>query len=192
VVAERLNITPSRLLKLAPTVMLGVGELKPNERPYADTAWLQAAARRMPTATARAPEFQKLKKARPVGLHWSLDILSAMRHIDARGSAGMILAESVSKLPFVIFVANKTQARFVEAMVAFHAFACHDLRDIGPFVISGDSDLWWSTPSGTSPVVLDAYFGSMSKPTQIHGSPSGTQALNPMESLMCELWYGSV
>jgi len=46
------------------------------------------------------------------------------------------------KLPFVIFVVSKTQACFVEAMAAFHAFARHDFSDAGPFVISSDFGLW--------------------------------------------------
>jgi len=90
-VAERLSIAQSRLLKLAPTVMLGVEELKPSERSFAGEAWLQAAARRIPTATARTPESQQLKKARPIGQHWLLGALPAMRHIDPRDGAGMIL-----------------------------------------------------------------------------------------------------
>jgi hypothetical protein len=55
-VVECLNIIPSRLLHLAPTVMLGIGALIPTGRSNADEAWLQAAARRMPIAAARTPE----------------------------------------------------------------------------------------------------------------------------------------
>jgi hypothetical protein len=190
-VAERLNIVLSRLLKLAPTVMLGICELIPNERSNAGEAWLQAAARRMPTAATRALESQQLKGALPIGQHWSLGALPTMPHLDPRDGVGMVIAESVSKLPFVIFVAEKAQASFVLAMVAFYAFARRDFPDVGPFVINGDSDLWWSTSDGSEPAALEAYFATMSKPTQFLRLPPGTQALNPMEPLMGEVWYAA-
>jgi hypothetical protein len=190
-VVERLNIVPSRLLQLAPTVMLGINALITNERSNADEAWLQAAARRMPTAATRTPESQRLKDAWPIGQHWSLDALPTMPHLDPRDGAGMVIAESVSKLPFVIFVADKTQASFVLAMVAFHSFARCDFPDVGPFVIHGDSDLWWSNSNSSEPAALDAYFATMSKRTTIVRSPPATQALNPMESLMGEVWYAA-
>jgi hypothetical protein len=97
----------------------------------------------------------------------------------------------VSKLPFVIFVADKTQASFVQAMEAFHAFARRDFPDVGPFVLHGDSDLWWSTSSGSQPGLLQAYLNATSQPTTFHRSPPATQALNPMESLMGEVWYAA-
>jgi hypothetical protein len=97
----------------------------------------------------------------------------------------------VSKLLFVIFVADKTQASCVLAMEAFHAFARRDFPDVGPFVIHGDSDLWWSTSNGSLPGPLQTYLNAMSKPTTIVRSPPATQALNPMESLMGEVWYAA-
>jgi hypothetical protein len=96
-VVERLNIVPSRLLQLAPTVMLGIGALIPNGRSNADEAWLQAAARRMPIAATRTPESQRLKNAWPIGQHWSLGALLTMPHLDPHDGAGMFIAESVSK-----------------------------------------------------------------------------------------------
>jgi hypothetical protein len=171
--------------------MLGINALTTNERSNADEAWLQAAARRMPTAATRTPESQRLKEAWPIGQHWSLDALPTMPHLDPRDGAGLVIAESVSKLPFVIFVADKTQASFVLAMVAFHAHARRDFPDVGPFVIHGDSDLWWSTSNGSDPPALDAYLATMSKRTTIVRSPPATQALNPMESLIGEVWYAA-
>jgi hypothetical protein len=116
-----------------------------------------------------------------------MEALPTMPHLDPRDGAGLIIAELVSKLPFVIFVADKTQASFVQAMEAFHAFARRDFPDVGPFVLHGDSDLWWSTPSGSQPGMLQAYLNATSQPTTFHRSPPGTQALSPMESLMGEV-----
>jgi hypothetical protein len=45
-----------------------------------------------------------------------MDALPTMPHLDSRDGAGLIIAELVSKLPFVIFVAGKTQASFVQAI----------------------------------------------------------------------------
>jgi hypothetical protein len=120
-VVERLNIVPPRLLQLAPTVMLGIGTLISTGCSSADEAWLQAAARRRPTAATRTLESQLLKEDWPVGQHWSMDALPTMPHLDPRDGAGLIIAELVSKHPFVIFVAGKTQASFVQAMEASRA-----------------------------------------------------------------------
>ena len=115
-VVQRLNIVAPRLLQLAPTVMLGVATLTPTQRSSADEAWLQAAARRKPTAATRTLESQLLKEGWPVEQHWAMDALPTMPHLDSRDVAGLIIAELVSKLPFVIFVAGKTQASFVQAI----------------------------------------------------------------------------
>jgi hypothetical protein len=102
-VVQRLNIVAPKLLKLVPTVMLGVATLTLTQRSNADEEWLQSAARQRPTAVTRTPESQRLKDSWPVGQHWSMDALPKMPHLDPRDGAGLILAELVSKLPFVIF-----------------------------------------------------------------------------------------
>jgi hypothetical protein len=104
-VVQRLNIVGPKLLKLAPTLMLGVATLTLTQRSNADEEWLLSAARQRPTAATRTPESQRLKESWPVGQHWSMGALPKMPHLDPRDGAGLIVAELVSKLPFVIFVA---------------------------------------------------------------------------------------
>jgi hypothetical protein len=113
VVVQRLNIVAPKLLEKAPMLMLGVASLVPTQRPSADEEWLQSAARKRPAAAARTPESKLLKEKWLVGQHWSMGALPKMPHLDPRDGAGLIIAEQVSKLPFVIFVAEKTQASFV-------------------------------------------------------------------------------
>lgn len=93
-----------------------------------------------------------------------MDALPTMERIDPNDGAALIVAETVPKLPFVIFVRNKALACFLEAMDQFHAIARRDHPNARPIAIHADADPWWSDASGSTSARLTSYFAGMAKP----------------------------
>jgi len=150
-VAERLNITQPKKLRGWWTRVIGATKFPVDDSSYADEAWMQAAARRLATPSARTELSAEAHRALPVGREWFLDAcppLSPDWLIEPGDAVPLLMVEGKSKLPKVYFARDKSHASFVRLLVWLEAAVLHDHPDAAPLVIRTDGDLMWTDAQG--------------------------------------------
>jgi len=95
-VAERLNITQPKKLRGWWTRVIGATKFPVDDSSYADEAWMQAAARRLATPSARTELSAEAHRALQVGREWLLDAcppLSPDRLIDPGDAVPLLMVD---------------------------------------------------------------------------------------------------